>query len=153
MLEETYNKLTNANSYKELCKISNFQASCGELYEYLHGCGFSDNMIMVQLLLPIGVIISSLGTFTKEDLITLLKQDNIGQTILNSSKSEEYVNQLYGYMVGGTGEVDSTSIDFMNADETNDYICLTTNIDYLVSCIEMNLAQEYKVINFDFYND
>jgi hypothetical protein len=26
-------------------------------------------------------------------------------------------------------------------------------MDYLISCLEMNLAMEYKVINFDFYND
>jgi len=32
-------------------------------------------------------------------------------------------------------------------------VCLTTKIDYLIACIEMNLAQEYNVINFDFYND
>ena len=27
------------------------------------------------------------------------------------------------------------------------------NIDYIVQCIEMNLAQEYRVMQFDFYND
>lgn len=52
---------------------------------------------------------------------------------------------------------DTTSIDFNN-DENNpsgdsDVVCITTKTDYLISCIEMNLAQEYKVINFDFYND
>lgn len=31
--------------------------------------------------------------------------------------------------------------------------CITVKTDYLISCIEMNLAQEYRVINFDFYND
>lgn len=46
---------------------------------------------------------------------------------------------------------DKTSIDYNN--RTNDKVCLTTDISYLVNCIEMNLAQEYKVINFDFYND
>ena len=52
---------------------------------------------------------------------------------------------------------DRTSNDFTDnsAGSNNDKetVCLTTNIDYLVSCIEMALAQEYKVINFDFYND
>lgn len=47
--------------------------------------------------------------------------------------------------------VDNKSIDFNEND--NDSVCLTNNIDYLMACIEMNLAQEYKVINFDFYND
>ena len=30
---------------------------------------------------------------------------------------------------------------------------VTHNIDYIVQCIEMNLAQEYRVMQFDFYND
>lgn len=29
----------------------------------------------------------------------------------------------------------------------------THDLDYLIQCIEMNLAQEYKAIQFDFYND
>lgn len=57
---------------------------------------------------------------------------------------------------------DSKSIDYQNGEwfnddgESNDEaekICLTKNTDYLIACIEMALAQEYKVINFDFYND
>ncbi len=51
----------------------------------------------------------------------------------------------------GATETDSESIDSQNQGDQS--YCLTTNIDYLVACIEMNLAQEYKVINFDFYND
>lgn len=51
---------------------------------------------------------------------------------------------------------ETVKIDTKSIDETNDEkeaICLTQNTEYLISCIEMNLAQEYKVINFDFYND
>jgi len=48
---------------------------------------------------------------------------------------------------------DTTAIDTTNSSNNTQSICLTSSIDYLVSCIEMNLAQEYKVINFDFYND
>lgn len=50
------------------------------------------------------------------------------------------------------GVSDKKSIDYTNSDLGNS-VCLTTNVDYLVSCVEMNLAQEYRVINFDFYND
>jgi len=32
-------------------------------------------------------------------------------------------------------------------------INLTNNTDYLMQCVEINLAQEYQVIKFDFYND
>lgn len=49
--------------------------------------------------------------------------------------------------------IDSTSIDEQNSSDDVDVACLTVKTDYLISCIEMNLAQEYKVINFDFYND
>ena len=50
---------------------------------------------------------------------------------------------------------DNQSIDYNEgqSNDTADSVCLTANIDYLLACIEMNLAQEYKVINFDFYND
>lgn len=48
---------------------------------------------------------------------------------------------------------DPHSIDDQNQDTEDVAKCLTVNTDYLISCIEMNLAQEYKVINFDFYND
>jgi hypothetical protein len=50
---------------------------------------------------------------------------------------------------------DTTSIDVQNNEEKEgeEPICLTIYTDYLISCVEMNLAMEYKVINFDFYND
>ena len=47
--------------------------------------------------------------------------------------------------------VDTQSIDSNNAD--NDSMCITSNIDYLMQCVEINLAMEYQVIKFDFYND
>ena len=47
----------------------------------------------------------------------------------------------------------SQSIDAMNTDDTEDRVCITIYTDYLIPCIEMALAQEYRVINFDFYND
>ena len=48
---------------------------------------------------------------------------------------------------------DSKSIDISNRDTSEHSVCLTNYIDYLIQCIEINLAQEYKVIQFDFYND
>ncbi len=52
------------------------------------------------------------------------------------------------------GLEDNTSVDTQNQnDDGNDGICITTDTDYLVSCLEMQLAQEHKVIQFDFYND
>jgi hypothetical protein len=51
---------------------------------------------------------------------------------------------------------DTTSLDYANNEDFSsggESICLTTDTTYLISCIELNLAMEYKVINFDFYND
>lgn len=48
---------------------------------------------------------------------------------------------------------DATSIDDQNQADDDEAKCVSIKTDYLLSCIEMNLAQEYKVINFDFYND
>ena len=49
---------------------------------------------------------------------------------------------------------DETSIDAQNiSSDEKESVCLTTNIDFLLNCFEMNLAQEYRVIKFDFYND
>ena len=52
---------------------------------------------------------------------------------------------------------DVKSIDYQNNEEMDDGgqepVCLTIHTDYLIACVEMNLAMEYKVINFDFYND
>lgn len=46
---------------------------------------------------------------------------------------------------------DEKATDATNADE--EQFCLTNKIDYLMQCIEINLAMEYDVIQFDFYND
>lgn len=61
---------------------------------------------------------------------------------------------------GGTGKVkstdftDETSLDFQNTTESEaNSVCLTTNIDFLLNCFELALADEFRVINFDFYND
>ena len=38
-------------------------------------------------------------------------------------------------------------------DNTPIQVCVEFDTDYLKTCIELNLANEYRVINFDFYND
>lgn len=51
---------------------------------------------------------------------------------------------------------DPYSIDQKNnegATKDGEPVCLTNQTDYLVQCVEINLAQEYEVIKFDFYND
>lgn len=48
---------------------------------------------------------------------------------------------------------DPQSIDLNNSESEDEIYCLTTKVDYLIHCVEMNLAMEYRVIKFDFYND
>jgi hypothetical protein len=63
---------------------------------------------------------------------------------------------------------DETSIDYSNDSNKSGFVAsfndkenkwtlegisVTGSTDYLLKCIEMNLAQEHKVIKFDFYND
>ncbi len=59
-----------------------------------------------------------------------------------------------GHQTESIQDDDPHSIDDQNKDDEDDEAaCITIKTDYLLPCIEMNLAQEYKVINFDFYND
>lgn len=46
---------------------------------------------------------------------------------------------------------DNESVDEQN--KPDEPICVTNKIDHLMQCIELNLARESEVINFDFYND
>ena len=82
--------------------------------------------------------------------VDLLKQTLKG---LISDKNVENVENTDNF----TGTLtDKTSIDYTNNEKhdlENPPTCITIWTDYLVACIEMALAQEYKVINFDFYND
>ena len=83
--------------------------------------------------------------------------DLIGQIQWAETKKDA-TDFILGYLSFTSNKVstsnDKTAIDSTNRDEGEDNnVCLTTNIDYLLSCVEMNLAQEYKVVNFDFYND
>lgn len=49
---------------------------------------------------------------------------------------------------------DLYSVDVINREYVPRYnYCITKKTDYLMQCIEINLAMEYEVIQFDFYND
>jgi len=77
---------------------------------------------------------------------------------LSSDDDDEFniLQQTLDSLVQDDGTVtpkDEMSIDIENADTEDESVCVTTSTNYLISCMEMNLALEYKVINFDFYND
>jgi hypothetical protein len=49
---------------------------------------------------------------------------------------------------------DGQSTETNNSLKNDDVIIkLTPDVDYLMHCVEMNLAQEYEIVKFDFYND
>ena len=66
--------------------------------------------------------------------------DSPGGSASDSMNSTEYTDEA------------STDVQNTTSAEENS-ACLTVNVDYLLNCFEMNLAQEYRVIKFDFYND
>ena len=63
------------------------------------------------------------------------------------------LSQTLDFLKGEDSFNEPQSIDYQNKDNEDDLVCITTKTDYLIACIEMNLAMEYRVINFDFYND
>lgn len=79
--------------------------------------------------------------------------DNTLWTGANPPKGMKRYNLLKQTLEAITSSDDPESVDDQNQDTDDEARCLTINTDYLISCVEMNLAQEYKVINFDFYND
>ena len=69
----------------------------------------------------------------------------------------DLLSQTLKKLYQSSNDDDPQSIDVQNDEEKDgeqeEPICLTVHTDYLIACIEMNLAMEYRVINFDFYND
>ena len=82
-----------------------------------------------------------------------LKSISARKTLKGSPGEYNILAQTYEGLKDTEDVNDETSVDVQNAETDDERMCLTINTDYLISCIEMNLAQEYKVINFDFYND
>lgn len=48
---------------------------------------------------------------------------------------------------------DKESVDGQNGETNSEGVCVTAALDYLLQCVEINLAMEYGVVQFDFYND
>ena len=81
---------------------------------------------------------------------------NGGSTVSRGSRannSNRTANESEKY-----AEIEGTVIDVNSTEEQNKIkgeaqLCLTNQIDYFMQCIEIAIAQEYEVIQFDFYND
>ena len=72
----------------------------------------------------------------------------------DSGESLEEADDDTKEALAATEFIDETSTDSQNTSKDElDSACVTVDVDYLMNCFEMNLAQEYRVIKFDFYND
>ena len=66
---------------------------------------------------------------------------------------ERIKEKEFGDNAGAIGNInDDKSLEYQNRN-MYESICITNKIDYFMQCIELALAQEYEVIQFDFYND
>ena len=72
---------------------------------------------------------------------------------LKKRSGYDLMQQTLDHLMDENEYSDNTSIEATNSESEDEVLCITTKLDYLISCVEMNLAMEYKVINFDFYND
>ena len=76
---------------------------------------------------------------------------------LSSKKRNPLALTLDYVKDGGSSDGDDgNSIDNYSIGKENkekQHVCITNNIDHFIQCIEIALAQEYEVIQFDFYND
>lgn len=72
---------------------------------------------------------------------------------LKKRKGYDLMKQTLDHLLDENGYNDEKSIEYNNSENEDEVFCITTKMDYLIACVEMNLAMEYKVINFDFYND
>lgn len=57
----------------------------------------------------------------------------------------------YKLNANGVTDIDYKSIDFGNDDGGS--TCISNELNYLMQCVEVHLAMEHNVIQFDFYND
>lgn len=67
-----------------------------------------------------------------------------------------FINRTLDYLNEDNTEIDNESTGASNSEEMNGgdlQVCLTTEGTYFIQCVELNLAMENNVIQFDFYND
>lgn len=82
-----------------------------------------------------------------KDYITLHEYNEL------SKDNKKYYTQVF-LTSNNNIQQDNMSTELKNQlNNQNAQIKLTNNINYLMQCVEMSLAQEYGVVKFDFYND
>lgn len=93
------------------------------------------------------------GGITNKTVVDILMNNTLAAAIGNGDSAEGLDDDAKDAISSGDF-VDETSTDVQNTSSSEEETaCLTVDVDYLLNCFEMNLAQEYRVIKFDFYND
>ena len=140
-------------------------ALIGWLVGHIDFSGLEDILSLNVKNWPVTKRLKSIGYITIADgicpdLETWYFAPMIGSLGYCPVETVKFVNETYSLCrqtidkIADGGYEDTTSTDYSNKDTgVEEKICITKNLDYLMTCIEMNLAQEYKVIKFDFYND
>lgn len=91
------------------------------------------------------------GKFLKWLADKMKKEDNIeGFTGINGQSITPL--QRTAIILQQREHFDVFSIDFGNSDDDTS-TCVSNNTDHLMQCVEIHLAMEHNVIQFDFYND
>ena len=82
-----------------------------------------------------------------------VKKTNIGNLISTDPWKNATALQRTALLQewGNKNNMDSKSIDFGNDIEGGS--CLVNDVTYLMQCVEISLAMEHNVVQFDFYND
>lgn len=84
------------------------------------------------------------------DINEINEAPNSSGNVENDYKNPKY----WAKAPTASAPMDKMSTEVRNmVNKNNPRIHLTPDVDYLMQCVEMNLAQEYEVIKFDFYND
>lgn len=79
------------------------------------------------------------------------RHKNDKDTDWKKGQREATLKEITDSSGGNGGVIDSESNDADNSEKSG--VCLTTNTSYFMECVELNLALENEVIQFDFYND
>ena len=91
------------------------------------------------------------GLASDWDVTPVLKENTLRAAISSGNQPGSSTN---GDTISSTEYTDETSIDSQDTTTSEEETaCVTFDVDYLLNCFEMNLANEYRVIKFDFYND
>lgn len=116
---------------------------------------FTLQCALLKMMIKVITFINKLKKFKSSDK----KCTTIGEGVCTDLENWYFAPGCPAANLGTTLEIinegeayDTQSIDYNNSEGT-DNVCITKQITYLMQCIEINLAMEYNVIQFDFYND